>query len=299
MKHTIVIKRNGVMHKVTKLVFSGDGSYYVTVPYHVANKAILLKATVDYDASTLRFVDDYSYGVAKTELLDLGYADNDRVKLSHHPDGFVQFSGPGVLSGRHPDGTPKGVGLFSTRLGYKFDGPAFCVGLTSLDEFPSISTAPNDVVLLDADAIYSIPGCSALQIDAHYFPPMWYRFIQKSESGTLDTILLRHPCTAVVKLAVLRMPEKCAIPGFFGFELFTMPTSDAEISSDKVNYPHFSLGGPAGNLRIDKNGHRLADGVSCMYPREGMDDSWLGRSLNFARPQQAPPGDVLKAAPEE
>jgi hypothetical protein len=38
--------------------------------------------------------------------------DEYRLKLSHHPDGFVQFSGHGIKSGRNADGTPKGLGVF-------------------------------------------------------------------------------------------------------------------------------------------------------------------------------------------
>lgn len=280
MKHTIVIKRAGIMYKIAKIIFGNDGSYYVTVPYHKANRATLSLSPVNYNLSTPRHVDDLSYAISEAELLDLGFADTDRVKLSHHPDGFVQFSGHGVVSGRHPDGTPKGIGVKSTPLGFKFDGPAFCVAILSLDEFPVMTTAPEDMFLLDADSMYSIPGCSALQFDAHYFPPMWHRFIQKAELGSLDTILLRHPCSAVVRLAVLRMPSTCEIPGFFGFELFTTPISDAEIASGKREYAHFSLNGPAGNLRKDKNGHTIGDALHCVYMQKSDNGNSPGRNLN-------------------
>jgi len=300
MKHTIVIKRNGVLRKIAKVIFGDDGSYYVTVPYHQANKAVLMKSTVDYDASTPRHVDDLSPHISKTEMIDLGVADSDRVKLSHHPDGFVQFSGHGVLSGRNVDGSPKGVGALSTPLGSKFDGPAFAIGLTTLEDFPEITKLPSDIFLLDADNIYAIPGCSGLVIDAHYFPPMWNRFIRRSQDHAKDSILLRHPCTAVVELSVLRMPVTCAIPGFFGFEMFSMPITDREIASGKNKYPHFSLAGPAGNLRKNDKGHMVADALNCIYPRENMDNSWLARNLNFTKAEPINPlGKDMKDTPEE
>ena len=50
-KHTVVISAKGKSHKICKVWYGSDGSYYVTVPYHPANKAILLKQTVNYLAS--------------------------------------------------------------------------------------------------------------------------------------------------------------------------------------------------------------------------------------------------------
>jgi hypothetical protein len=282
MKHTIVVKRGGVLHKIAKGVFGTDGSYCVTAPYHNANKAVLFKATVDYSIMKgPRHLNDMSFKISKTDFLDLGSADTERVKLSYHPDGFVQFSGPGVVSGRHSDGSPKGIGIVSTPLGYKIEGPVFSIVLTSLDDFTAIPAAPGDMFLLDADAIYAIPGCSALVIEAHYFPPMWYRFIRRSKSGTQDVILLRHPSTAVVELKVLRIPDQCTIQGSLGFELYSLPVSDAEIASGKLEYPHFMLNGPGSILRTDANGHHVADVIACMYPKGELDAPWLGRSLNF------------------
>ena len=52
------------------------------------------------------------------EAVELASLDDDdrRLKLSHHPDGFVQFSGEGVLSGRDPNGAARGMGVMSWPL---------------------------------------------------------------------------------------------------------------------------------------------------------------------------------------
>lgn len=39
-----------------------------------------------------------------------------RLKLSHHPEGFLQFSGHGVVSGRDAEGHIRGIGVKSWPL---------------------------------------------------------------------------------------------------------------------------------------------------------------------------------------
>ncbi len=100
-KHTVVVEKDGQLRKMFKIWFGADGSYYVTVPYHTARTAHLWKRTVPYDTSFGKLFSSTSQDVVDAAILE---DDDGRLKLSHHPDGFCQFSGHGVLSGKDKNG---------------------------------------------------------------------------------------------------------------------------------------------------------------------------------------------------
>ena len=105
---TIVVKKGGRSYKVCKIWFGPDGSYYVTSPYHQSGEAMLVKATVPYGGPV--------QWVPMSDILDIAnLEDGDQLKLSHHPDGFCQFSGKGVHSGLDAAGNPKGIGIQGAR----------------------------------------------------------------------------------------------------------------------------------------------------------------------------------------
>src|SRR6185312_16257931 len=108
-KYTVVYESGNSRHKLLKVMLSDDGSYYATCPYHDSDRVDLWKGTINY-ANPSRRRGDKPIELAVLE------DDKHRLKLSHHPDGFVQFSGHGVRSGRNKDGSPKGVGLMSFPL---------------------------------------------------------------------------------------------------------------------------------------------------------------------------------------
>lgn len=114
-KYTILFERVDGRYKICKVWFGKDGSYYVSVPYHPAKKAFLCKQTMNYDTSVVYTIDGGDF-LPISEALDVASSDNKRIKLSHHPDGFIQFSGSGVISGKRPDGIIKGMGIQSWRL---------------------------------------------------------------------------------------------------------------------------------------------------------------------------------------
>jgi hypothetical protein len=111
----------GVNRKIAKIIHHSEGGFAVMVPYHKARSGTLLKIPLDYDLKGASWV---PFGEC------VGYSANDRVKLSFHPDGFVQFSGENpskILSGRDPDtGQPRGLGLMSNPLSHPVrSGPTF------------------------------------------------------------------------------------------------------------------------------------------------------------------------------
>ncbi len=92
------------------MLIGQDGWYYVTLPYHESGRTLLFKHVINYASSEnhLTLEDAQELGLLKD--------DDARLKFAHHPDGFLQFSGTGVLSGRHPlTGEPKGLGTFRGR----------------------------------------------------------------------------------------------------------------------------------------------------------------------------------------
>lgn len=128
-KYTIALKKDNVRYKLCKIFFGLDGSYYVTWPYHPANRAHLLKLTVNYALP--------EQDLPLSEALDVGVLDDDerRLKLSHHLDGFLQFSGPGVTSGKDTSGVIRGMGVQSWPLTSPTIGPSFGVAIAGVERF--------------------------------------------------------------------------------------------------------------------------------------------------------------------
>ncbi len=110
MRSTVVVEKDERRYKLFKVWFGADGSYYVTVPYHTARSASFEKRTVRYDTPFGAGVISPIEAVVDVAILE---DDDGRVKLSHHPDGFCQFSGQGVLSGKDDKGRVKGMGVMA------------------------------------------------------------------------------------------------------------------------------------------------------------------------------------------
>lgn len=130
LKWTIGFEENGKLYKVTKIFAYKDGGFGVAVPYHSANKGYLFKAKVDYTKREQL--------ITREEGVE--YTASDKVKLSLHLDGFVQFSGinPGkIVSGRDSQsGKPKGLGIQSQPLTNPIkSGPTFGITIWGLSEF--------------------------------------------------------------------------------------------------------------------------------------------------------------------
>ena len=265
-KTTVIIKEGETYRRLAKVFFGSDGSYYSTVPYHSSGKACLLKMTVNYDAGT-------RYLVSPAEILDMGSLDDRRIKLSHHPDGFVQFSGDGVLSGRNEDGSVKGMGVLSSPLDFIFDGPSFSYCIQDLGDLERIEEPQPKSLVLDVADYYNIEKTNSITVEAHYFVPMWRRFIRHDHRGH-PVIRISHPCRAVLELRVFAAPVECDFPGFLGFELYR----------HQLGLPNngYSFGGPAEKMRLNEYGQRVADAMLCVYPRH--EDLDVRRSFNFPQP---------------
>jgi hypothetical protein len=128
-KFTLILYEKENAFKVIKVAFYGDGGFCIFAPYHTAKKGLLSKLEVDYSLG-----EQY---ISRNENVE--YTADDKVKLSTHPDGFVQFSGVNgnIISGRDQvTGKPKGLGLMSSPLNKIIrSGPTFAATLWGIDQF--------------------------------------------------------------------------------------------------------------------------------------------------------------------
>lgn len=277
-----------------QVLFGGDGSYYVTTPYHPLNRALAGKITVNY-AKAER--DELSVSLAEAEELAVVDDDDRRLKIAHHPDGFLQFSGHGIRSGLDSEGMPKGMGVFSWPLALPTLGPSFglifsnpvACGRTSLGR-------ARTVVLTEADIEHMRPdGIAGLGVTGFYFPVRWREFVIRDGDGDL-WINLVHPTSQAVKvLRVILASKESDLPGFIGLEArphgLDTPTGVCA----------FFLGTSTGSLRRNEDGDLVGDQLVCAYPPPDFDDAHLP-SLNFplpAPPYTAPPGTTAIVPDEQ
>ena len=268
-KYTIVFRKPEAVYKLCKIWFGSDGSYYVTSPYHPERRAFLMKVRVNYSLQEMK--------VPLEEAIDTaGLDDDQRLKLVHHPDGFVQFSGQGILSGRDSDGSIRGIGVMSWPLDNPVRGPAFSLVVRGIERFDNASHDLRDAIVFTEQELTSIPGANTLILEGHYFPGLWRRFVRVEADGT-RTISVMHPAKAILKLKVLFASEGCARNGFIGVELYT-DRSPSEYGSS----PFFALTGSTGNIRRNLEGQVTADSIQCMYPRG---DLHVQRILEYIMPE--------------
>lgn len=253
--------------RVCRILYGGDGSFYVSVPYHPEKKAVLFKIQVNY--SRLEQLVGYQ------EAIDLAqYTDDEvRLKYAHHPDGFIQFSGAGVLSGRNDDGSPKGVGIMSWPLTRPIAGPAFTITIRGIEQFDCAKKIEsNDIVFsINQLAIASTPH--VLFLEGHYFPAAWTRFIPRSDSDAKE-LMVAHPSGGVITMKALFPPAGCPIQNFLAIEMY------AEQNDSEINGCEIIFSGSTGNIRRNEKGEKLGDGIYYMFPYR---DIGTSRSVNYRR----------------
>jgi hypothetical protein len=278
--YRILLEVEGSLRKICRILYGRDGSYFVTAPYHRGQGAALLKLTVNYAKSSM--------DVALDEAIETASIEDERraVKLSHHPDGLVQFSGPGITSGRDAAGQPKGVAVESWPLDQPVAGPAFGLTIRGAREFEGADDAgrPGDVIFGPGD-VSDVGEPRIHVLEGHYFPPLWRRFIRRGADGTKQASIV-HPNGAVLTLVVLTPPASCHRDSFLAIELYTDYNEVPDPSHG------FILSGSTGNLRRNSEGELLGDGIYCIAPRGQMP---VQRAIDYGRPDTPPvvPASVM------
>jgi hypothetical protein len=266
---TIIVSKGGVSYKLCKVWFGTDGSYYVAVPYHPARKALFMKMTVDYTVAGPQWK-------RHSDALEVAILDDEdaRPKLSHHPDGFCHFSGPGVLSGKHEDGSIKGIGVFTSPLMKVGRGPVFSLIIQGIEAFDRQEKARVGDLMFVQENLSATNDMTGLALEAYYFQPLHRRFIRTSTDGN-KYISVVHPSGIVLPLRVVMTPDNCELPGFLGLELYAVQTGFSE--------PTFTLSGPGEKPRKDEYGHVNADVIMSVFPAP--ENAAYRRDISFKAPQ--------------
>jgi hypothetical protein len=240
--HLIAYEEDGIVHKVCRILFGRDGSYYVTSPYHRTKTALLLKSTVNYNR--------HEQAVAIEESVDIAVSDDEegRIKLAHHFDGFVQFSGKNVLSGiDRATGEIKGIGVQSFALNQLVRGPTFAITFTGVDQFEPLAKSESAQYAFKRDSICAPQAKLTYFLEGHVLPALWMRFVEL-KSDELPVINISHPAGAVIRLRVVSPPDDWRLPYFLGLEFYALQF-EGELPAHS-----FILSGPTGNPRRNDKG---------------------------------------------
>jgi hypothetical protein len=272
-RYTIIIEEtDGKRYKLCRILLTSDGAYFVTCPYHRSDKVFLSKRRVNYAHPSKRFGDP---PIEHALIED----DDHRLKISHHPDGFVQFSGSGIVSGRNEDGSPKGLGLISWPLSNPTAGPACGVTIQKPTAFKEADAPSQGDVVFRAAELYRTAIDNGLLIEMYYFPGLWRRFVRNSINGPI--IWLRHPSGTILQLRVCKSPPDNWEIGFLGIDLWPCPI---DLGGDSG----FGLNSPTGNLDYDSEGYLEADALFASYP--ALTDAVKTRAVNLEfKPRDDPP----------
>lgn len=274
--YTVVYSSDEGSYDLCKIILGDDGSYYVTAPYHPLNKALLGKFTVNYARET--------HSVSLDQALEVAVLEDDdrRLKLSHHPDGFLQFSGEGIRSGREPDGAPRGLGLQSWPLWRPTFGPSF--GLVFSDPRKTGRASrnrPRSVTFFEKDMeLMRLDGVLGLGIQGFYLPAPWREYVVRGADDQYQIGIINPSAQAVLNLKVLLGHKNSEHPALIGLQAVPRKLLT---SFD----PAFMLRSSTGNLRRNRQGELLGDQLVCLYPLPPEEEGAGFMMLNYPLP--APP----------
>lgn len=275
--YTIAYKSSHGVVDLCKVIIGGDGSYYITAPYHNLDRAIAAKIAVNYMERPRIVSFDQALEVATLD------DDDRRLKLSHHPDGFLQFSGEGVLSGRNADGTPKGIGTSSWPLTRPTFGPSFGIAFSEPNKSGRPSVGRKRTVVFDElDIEHMRKGeLKGLRIAGYYFPVPWREYAYRVGPDQYEIQIVNPTSQAVLRLRALLASKDSALPGLIGLQAVPhgLPTPSGDSG--------FMITSSTGNLRRNAQGELLGDQLVCVYPQPDMSVAASYMSLNY--PMPAPP----------
>jgi len=251
---TIALKESSwpQARKLTKIVAYKTGGFCVLVPYHKEKKGWLIKASIDYSQS----------GTTSRHIgTGIKFSADDRVKLSYHPDGFVQFSGEvggRIISGRDPDsGEIKGLGTLTQPLNNPIiTGPSFAVSIWGLDEFDLLPPDENACLFTSCDLYHrrcTPEMFNGYVLEAFIFPDTYWGATRGEDQQWRATLAV--PFEAHGTLLEFRMLPLAGQPIVLGL---VMSRAGLKFKA-KSGY---CLNGPGGE-RIDN----IAQGLWAIYPR--------------------------------
>jgi hypothetical protein len=272
MKYTILIKDENKVKKITKIITYSEGGFAVAVPYHNAKNGHLIKYEIDYDKKTIY--------VIKSDTIN--YVASDRVKLSIHQDGFVQFSGENsgkIISGRDENGNPKGLGYLTSPLSNPIlTGPTLGVLVWGLEDFTDfdVEKASDEIVLFNNQDIYLRdfkPNFNGYFIECFVFPIRFFSGVRIDDNNKyiLEMCFKNFEAyNAVIKLKVLPTDSKEYFLGLMASKVQVFQNSPSG----------FSLNAPSKLKSVkDSTGTVMA----AIYPAPNNDDEIPSINLDFKK----------------
>jgi len=237
----------GVLRKITKIVpYKQDRGFAAMVPYHTAKQGLLLKHSLRYD-----------HPIGRVPLQTaIPFTATDRVKLSIHLDGFVQFSGEDtkrILSGRDPEtGEPKGIGLvFDHSIDDIRSGPLFGITIWGTDHFAHQKKPNGSCLEFCSDDVYSdrpLLCCGeqvAYVLEFFIFPNSILRYERRSgPRGDFVRLLLPRSDTLLIYRHDLRIIDLPGQDHFLGCLVSRISVTERSPSGYQMSGPSFA---PAGS----------------------------------------------------
>jgi hypothetical protein len=211
----------------------------------------------------------------------VSYTADDRVKLSHHWDGFVQFSGQSsqkIISGRDPStGQPKGLGLLSAPIRVPITtGPTFGMSIWGIEDFAEHHAGKRQLVFNSMDMYYR--GCtpseaSGYMIEGWVFGHRMWAGVRGSEADLRLSVGFRNFEGSGANLEFKVIPLEPPSRQFLGILV-------ARTNPDFPSPSGFMLTAPS-NRRAD---NPIADAMMAMYPRFESMPLADAADLNFELP---------------
>ena len=192
---------DGKLRALCKIQTLADGGYSVLCPYHAAREGWAFKLPLGLGNKPPVLTRLSLEGAVH-------YTASDRVKLSHHRDGLVQFSSEvkgAIRSGINPlTGQPRGVGVYSGRIDDAGtpSGPAFGLTAWGMTRYDEVETPRRTDRIFRQEDMYDFLCTSAdfnsYMVEGWVFGTEWRNGVK----GHADDLRIRVAKTKVEQCAV-------------------------------------------------------------------------------------------------
>jgi hypothetical protein len=238
-------------YRLCRICFQEDGTYSVAAPYHQANAATIFR-TLAFSGVERRAILEPS--VTRISLED----DENRLKLSHHPDGALELSSPQLPLG---DEGNTSFRIQSSPLGNELGAmPTFHCTIHNPTEFsPGDRLAP-DTVTFDSSLIAPRIGADAFLLEGAFFPADWREFLIRDDERDWTLRLVKGD-RGVISCRALLSLQTCENQGFLGVRV-------TKVRSQPGRGGGFLLVG-IGSKR-EQDGVEVIDELCCVYPEPPM-----------------------------
>lgn len=249
---TVILQQGDTKYKLMKIIFTKN-AYLITAPYHNQKKAFVFKAEIDYGKSD-QFIPlgDITEGA----ILD---DDDLTLKIAHHTDGWLHFSGNGITSSGSNEGGTKGIGIQSWPLSAPPGGPAFSVTIKDYRNMEKSTSLNTDELCVKLEtAVPKDNDATSILIDGYFIKPKYERFIYIINN--IEGISPVHPTGKFLKLRVIRPAKVSKYFGFIGL--------DVQLLAPSATYGDFEYIFQTSTGKVVHDGKKLLKGTGlfAVYP---------------------------------